>query len=73
MDLTIELEQEEDERWIAEISNLPGVLAYGSSQEGAVAQVKALAFRILAEQIEHGEGASKLDRVASQTILEKLM
>lgn len=47
MDLTIELEQEEDGRWIAEILNLPGVLAYGDSQEDAVAKVKALAFRVL--------------------------
>lgn len=56
MELTIELEQEEDERWIAEILTLPGVLTYGSSQEDAVAKVKALAFRVLAEQIEYGEG-----------------
>ncbi|MBW4474108.1 MAG: type II toxin-antitoxin system HicB family antitoxin [Stenomitos rutilans HA7619-LM2] len=64
MDLTIELEQEEDGRWIAEILNLPGVLAYGHTQEDAVARVKALAFRVLAEQIENGEEASKLEHVA---------
>ncbi|XGV97134.1 MAG: type II toxin-antitoxin system HicB family antitoxin [Leptolyngbya sp. BL-A-14] len=64
MDLTIELEQEEDGRWIAEILNLPGVLAYGDSQEDAVARVKALALRVLAEQIENGEESSKLEHVA---------
>ncbi|MBW4692397.1 MAG: type II toxin-antitoxin system HicB family antitoxin [Lyngbya sp. HA4199-MV5] len=64
MDLTIELEQEDDGRWIAEILNLPGVLAYGDSQEDAMARVKALAFRVLAEQIENGEESSKLERVA---------
>lgn len=50
MDLTIELEQEEDGRWIAEIINLPGVLVYGDSQEDAMARVKALALRVLAAQ-----------------------
>lgn len=64
MDLTIELEQEEDGRWIAEILNLPGVLVYGDSQEDAMAKVKALAFRVLAEQIEHDEGSSNFDHVA---------
>jgi len=53
MDLTIELEQEADGRWIAEVINLPGVLTYGQSQEEAVAKVKALALRVLADQIEH--------------------
>ena len=64
MDLKIELEQEDDGRWIAEILNLPGVLAYGGTQEDAMARVKALAFRVLAERIEHGEDLSQLDHVA---------
>jgi len=50
MDLTIELEQEEDGRWIAEVTDLPGVLVYGQSQEDAVVRVKALALRVLAER-----------------------
>jgi predicted RNase H-like HicB family nuclease len=51
----IELEQEEDGRWIAEVSDLPGVLAYGSTKEEAMAAVQALALRVLADRLEHGE------------------
>ena len=54
-DFTVELEREEDGRWIGEVVDLPGVLAYGSSREDAVAKAKALAFRVLADRIEHGE------------------
>jgi predicted RNase H-like HicB family nuclease len=64
MDLTIEFEQEEDGRWIAEVINLPGVLAYGQNQEDAAARVKALALRVLADQIEQGERSSALDHIA---------
>ena len=55
MKLTIELEQEDDGRWIAEVLDLPGVLAYGQSREEAVAHVQALALRVLADRLEHGE------------------
>ncbi|HET9464645.1 MAG TPA: type II toxin-antitoxin system HicB family antitoxin [Gemmatimonadales bacterium] len=55
MQLTIEYEQEEDGRWLAEVLELPGTLAYGESPEEAVSKAKALALRVLAEQIEHGE------------------
>jgi predicted RNase H-like HicB family nuclease len=58
---TIELERETDGRWIAEIPALPGVLAYGASREEAVARVKALALRVLAERLERGEAARELD------------
>jgi predicted RNase H-like HicB family nuclease len=64
MDLTIEIEQEEDGRWIAEVVNLPGVLAYGQSQEDVVSRVKALALRVLADQIEQGEHSPQLNHVA---------
>ena len=57
MDLRIELEREEDGRWIAEVSELPGALVYGSSREEAIAKVQALALRVLAERLEHGEEA----------------
>lgn len=53
--LTIELERETDGRWIAEIPALPGVMAYGESPDNAVARVEALALRVLADEIEHGE------------------
>lgn len=51
----IEVEQEQDGRWIAEVLDIPGILAYGRSREDAVAQAQALALRVLAERIEHGE------------------
>ena len=52
---TIEHEQEEDGRWLAEVPELPGVLAYGSTAEEAMAKAEALAFRVLAERLEHNE------------------
>lgn len=55
MTLTIELEQEADGRWIAEVPQLPGVLVYGDTQERAAQLARALAFRVLADQIEAGD------------------
>ena len=55
MDYTIELELENDGRWIAEVINLPGVLAYGQTREEAIAKAQALALRVEAEKLEHGE------------------
>ncbi|MGV0028686.1 type II toxin-antitoxin system HicB family antitoxin [Phormidesmis priestleyi] len=55
MMFNIELEQEDDQRWIAEVTDLPGVLAYGQTKEAAIANTKALALRVLADRIEHGE------------------
>ena len=51
----IELEREDDGRWIAEIPELAGVLCYGASQTEAVAKIQALALRVLAERLEHQE------------------
>ncbi len=51
----IEFEQETDGRWIAEVIELPGVLAYGASQDEAVARVQALALRVVADRLEHDE------------------
>lgn len=53
--LTIEIEREEDGRWIADVVALPGVLAYGTSREEAVAKAEALALRVLADRLDHGE------------------
>jgi len=53
--LRIALEQEIDGRWIAEVAELPGVLAYGATQDQAIAQVQALALRVVAGRLEHGE------------------
>ena len=55
MHLKIELEQEDDGRWIAEIPQLPGVLAYGTSPDDAAAKAQILALRVVAERLEHGE------------------
>ena len=55
MDFTVEIEPEEDGRWIAEIPELPGVLAYGATAEEAVGAAKALALRVLADRIESGD------------------
>lgn len=62
-DFTVEIDQEEDGRWIGEVVNLPGVLAYGGSREEAVAKAKALAFRVLADRLEHGESVPELEGV----------
>jgi len=53
--LQIELEQEEEGRWIAEAPDLPGVLTYGATRKEAMAAVQALALRVLADRLEHGE------------------
>ena len=55
MNFTVETEQEEDGRWIAEIIEIPGVLKYGNSKEEAIALAEALALRVVAEKIEQGE------------------
>ena len=60
MKLLIELEREEDGRWIAEVPDLAGVLAYGQTREDVLARVQALALRVIAERLEHGEAAPEL-------------
>jgi len=54
-EFTVEIEREDDGRWISEVTDLPGVLAYGGTRDEAVAKAKALAFRVLADRLEHGE------------------
>ncbi len=55
MHYTLECELEDDGRWIAEVLGLPGVLAYGSTQDEAIVKAEALALRVLAERLEQGE------------------
>ena len=57
---TIEIEQEDDARWIAEVMEIPGAMVYGSTTEEAMAKVQALALRVLAERVEHGEVGTDL-------------
>lgn len=56
MTFTIEYEREDDGRWLAEVLELPGVLAYGVDSNEAIAKAQALALRVLADRLEHGEG-----------------
>jgi predicted RNase H-like HicB family nuclease len=53
MNLTLEYEQEQDGRWLAEVPQLPGVMAYGVTPADAMARAQALALRVLAERLEH--------------------
>jgi predicted RNase H-like HicB family nuclease len=57
MIFTVEFEREEDGRWLAEILELPGVMAYGKTSDQAIAKAQALALRALADRLEHAEGA----------------
>jgi predicted RNase H-like HicB family nuclease len=57
MKLSIQSEREEDGRWLAEVPELPGVLAYGTSRNEALARAQVLALRVLAERIEHQEAS----------------
>ena len=57
----IELEQETDGRWIAEIEVLSGAMVYGSNREQAIINIEALALRILADRLEHGEIPEELE------------
>ena len=63
--MRIEIEQEEDGRWLTEIPELPGVMVYGVTRDEAVARVKALALRVMADRLEHGETIPELVQVFS--------
>lgn len=53
--LRVEVEREDDGRWIAEVVDLPGVLAYGQTREEAIERAKALSLRVMADRLEQGE------------------
>lgn len=63
MSLTIEVEREDDGRWLAEVTDLPGVLAYGEGREEAIERVQALSLRVLADRLNHGEPVPEMGRV----------
>jgi predicted RNase H-like HicB family nuclease len=65
--LTIEVEQEEDGRWLAEVPELPGVLAYGSTRQEAIDRVQVLGLRVLADRLAHGEPVPQIDSVFAVT------
>jgi predicted RNase H-like HicB family nuclease len=56
----VEIEREDDGRWLAEVVELPGALAYGDSEQAALSRVQALALRVIAERLEHGEAGPDL-------------
>ena len=56
MTFTVEYEREDDGRWLAEVIELPGVLAYGGTSDEAIARAQALALRVVADRLEHSEG-----------------
>jgi predicted RNase H-like HicB family nuclease len=66
MTFSIETEQETDGRWLAEVEVLPGVMAYGTTKTDAVAKVQALALRVLADRLDHGEAVPELLSVSFQ-------
>ncbi len=55
MNLQIEIERENDGRWIAEVEDLAGVLVYGETRDEALQKVKTLALRVIADRLENGE------------------
>ena len=65
--MRIETERENDGRWIAEVPDIPGVMAYGGTQREAVVKVEALALRIIADRIDHGEVIPELDELFAVT------
>jgi predicted RNase H-like HicB family nuclease len=61
----VEVEQEDDGRWLAEVPELAGVLAYGKTREQAVRRAQALSLRVLAERLENGEPLPQVENVFS--------
>jgi predicted RNase H-like HicB family nuclease len=64
MEFKIDLDQEDDGRWIAEVLELPGTLAYGATPDEAKAKVQALALRVVADRLEHGEADSEFMKIS---------
>jgi predicted RNase H-like HicB family nuclease len=61
--LRVEVEREDDGRWLAEVVELPGVLAYGASRDEAVDAAKALSLRVMADRLENGESIPEMGDV----------
>jgi predicted RNase H-like HicB family nuclease len=65
--MRIEVELEDDGRWLAEVRELPGVLAYGSTRQEAIDKVQALTLRVLADRLDHGEPVPDMASVFAVT------
>jgi len=63
MSFQVEIEQEDDGRWIAEVMDLPGCMVYAGTREKALSKVEAMALRVLADRLEHGEAVPTIDDV----------
>ena len=61
--MRVEIEREDDGRWIAEVPDLPGVMVYGTTRQDAVAKAEALALRVIADRLDHGEPIPELDEL----------
>lgn len=61
--MKVEVEREEDGRWIAEVVEIPGAMAYSATRDEAVSRVEALILRVLADQLENGEPTPELEKV----------
>jgi predicted RNase H-like HicB family nuclease len=59
--MKIEIEREDDGRWIAEVPDLAGVMVYGATRQDALSKAKALALRVIADRLDHGESVPELD------------
>lgn len=67
MPLTIEVEQEDDGRWLAEVTDIPGVMAYGQTRDEAIDRVQALTLRVLADRLDNGEPVPQMNNVFAVT------
>ena len=63
--MKVQVEREEDGRWIVEVPVISGAMAYGSTREEAVSKVEALVLRIMADRLEHGEPSPEISEVFS--------
>lgn len=67
MPSTIEVEQEDDGRWLAEVIELPGVLSYGQTRQDVIEDVQVLSPRVLADRLAHGEPVPSMANVFAVT------
>ena len=61
--MKVEIEREDDGRWVAEVPDLPGVMVYGTTRQDAVSRAEALALRVIADRLDHGEAIPELDEL----------
>ena len=72
MKLSIELDREDDGRWIAEALELPGVMTYGETREDAISNTERLAIEVIADRIKHGEMPAWALNVSFEVLSEQL-